>query len=215
MKKIILLALGALLLGSCCNEARLRTGDLLFVGIPIDYSLDSSEMASGIAEATGSGKVNFIHVSILEVEKDTTWIIDATIKRGVARYPLSDYLEDFRLKDGSLPVLEVMRPDGKASEMRRYVENAKRFIGEPYDVHFLPDNGHKYCSELVYDSYITEKGEHLFSAAPMNFLDSEGNMPVYWTQLFRLLGEEVPQGIPGTNPQAMRTEPILRLLEQL
>jgi hypothetical protein len=44
----------------------------------------------------------------------------------------------------------------------------------------------------------------------MNFLDAEGNMPVYWEKLFAKMGYPVPQGVPGTNPQAMRKSDLLR-----
>lgn len=189
-----------------CTPA-LRSGDLLFVGIPAEYSLDDDSMGSGIAESTGEGAVNYIHTAILEVEGDSVWVIDATIKRGVARYPLDSFLCDFTLKDGSLPRLEVMRIKKGPADL---VDNAKRLIGEPYDVHFLPDNGARYCTELVRDSYLDSHGSPIFPAAPMNFLAPDGTMPLYWEQLFARLGEEVPQGVPGTNPQDMRKSPLLK-----
>ena len=44
----------------------------------------------------------------------------------------------------------------------------------------------------------------------MNFKNAEGEFPLYWEQLFALLGQPIPQDIPGTNPQAMSAEAILR-----
>jgi hypothetical protein len=44
----------------------------------------------------------------------------------------------------------------------------------------------------------------------MNFKNAEGEMPAYWTRLFALLGESVPQGQPGTNPQQIHASPQLR-----
>lgn len=208
MKKFLTI-ISILAAATCCMEkkAALRSGDLLFVAIPADYSLDTTAMSSGIAAATGDGTLNYIHTAILETEADSVWIIDATIKRGVARYPLDSFLVDFTLKDGSLPVLEVMRlKDGP----KNMVENAKGFIGEPYDMHFLPDNGAKYCTELVRDSYLDESGLPIFPSAPMNFKGPDGEFPTYWVQLFGLLGEPVPQDVPGTNPQDMRHSPLLK-----
>ena len=43
----------------------------------------------------------------------------------------------------------------------------------------------------------------------MNWKDSNGEIPVYWTQLFGMMGMEVPQGEPGTNPQEMAMSPAL------
>ncbi|HCZ21947.1 MAG TPA: hypothetical protein DHU72_00250, partial [Rikenellaceae bacterium] len=48
---------------------------------------------------------------------------------------------------------------------------------------------------------------------PMNFLDSEGNMPSYWTRLFDSIGMSAPQGVLGTNPQAMSKESVLESVE--
>ena len=191
-----------------------RSGDLVFVGIPMNYSLQQGSMSEAISAATSdSTGLNLIHVAILEVKGDSTWIIDATIKHGVDRHPLDTFFRDFTLRDGSLPTFKIMRPEASAAEAEQFVQNAKKYLGQPYDVSFLPDNGAMYCSELVYNSYITPDGEHLFSEAPMNFLDKDGNMPLYWTQLFERIGEKVPQGIPGTNPQKMATEKTLSPIE--
>ena len=160
-------------------------------------------------DATGNdGELNIIHVAVAEVQGDSCWIIDATIKHGVDRHPLDTFLTDFTLRDGSYPVFKVMRlrDDSRAQE---FVDNTRKFLGQPYDSAFLPDNGAMYCSELVYESYLTPDGGHIFSEAPMNFLDDEGAMPVYWEQLFGMLGMEVPQGIPGTNPRQMSRDPAL------
>ncbi len=191
-----------------------RSGDLVFVGIPMNYSLQQGSMSEAISAATSdSTGLNLIHVAILEVKGDSTWIIDATIKHGVDRHPLDTFIRDFTLRDGSLPAFKIMRPEASAAEAEQFVQNAKKYLGQPYDVSFLPDNGAMYCSELVYNSYITPDGEHLFSEAPMNFLDKDGNMPLYWTQLFERIGQQVPQGIPGTNPQKMATEKTLSPIE--
>lgn len=198
----------------CQRQDVLKTGDLVFVGIPLDYSLDSTSMGSAIASSTGRlDELNIIHVAIAEVDEDGTWIIDATIKHGVDRYPLDTFLTDFTLKDGSLPVFEVMRLkdyDGLADEA---VANAKGFVGLPYDTHFLPGNAAMYCSELVQESYLDNKGMRIFPSEPMNFKDENGEFPLYWTQLFALLGEPVPQDVPGTNPKAMSAFPRLRKVD--
>ena len=163
-----------------------------------------------IADATGTpDSLNLIHVAIAEVEGDQTWIIDATIKYGVDRHPLDTFLTQFTLKDGSYPVFEVMRlKDDKVAETA--VERAKSFVGTSYDVAFLPDNGALYCTELVQVSYLTDDGSRIFPSEPMNFKNAEGEYPLYWQQLFALIGQSIPQDIPGTNPQAMARDPQLR-----
>ncbi len=205
-----------LCLFSCGQKGDLhevRNGDLIFVGLPVNYGSGSDSMSEAIGAATiGDNELNIIHVAILEVQDDSLWVIDATIKHGVDRHPLDTFLCDFTLRDGSLPQLDVKRLKG-CKDASRYVENAKAFVGEPYDVAFLPDNGAKYCSELVRDSYVSEDGAYIFGQEPMNFLDSEGNMPSYWTRLFDSIGMSAPQGVLGTNPQAMSKESVLESVE--
>ena len=72
------------------------------------------------------------------------------------------------------------------------------------------DNGQLYCSELVWESYLAPDGSRLFPARPMNFRAADGTMPQFWVDLFAKLGEEIPEGIPGTNPNDMAHDPQLK-----
>ena len=214
----ILCLLPVLLVSACRrDEAEIQTGDLLFVGLPLDYTVegDTASMASAIAAATGDeNQVNYIHVAILEKAGDTTFVIDATLKRGVARYPLDTMREDFRLGSGDYPLFVVkrMKNNKRAAE---WVANAKQYIGRGYDVAFLPDNDEQYCSELVWNAYTGADGEHLMTAAPMNFRSPDGSFPPYWVWLFSKIGMPIPQDVPGTNPNDMAKEPALETVRNL
>ena len=197
---IFILLLGALSCGP--QQDRLQNGDLIFVGLPLDYEAETGSMDAAISSATGEeGALNLIHVAIAEVQADSVWIIDATIAHGVDRHPLDTFLKDFTLKDGSYPAFIVKRVKGADADAA--VERAKTFCGRGYDVHFLPDNENLYCSELVQKSYLDADGKPIFHSEPMNFLAPDGSMPPYWEWLFGELGMDVPQGMPGTNPQKM------------
>lgn len=212
MRRICFFALFLLSLMAGKSQVQVRTGDLLFVGLPLDYTLtDDTTMSGAISAATGNkNEVNYIHVAILEVdEQGALWIVDATLKHGVDRHPMDTFLADFTLKNGDYPQLDVMRLK-QSRHVAQYVANTKKFCGEAYDLYFLPGNDRHYCTELVYDSYITPKGKHLFHAGPMNFKDEEGEFPPYWVQLFQLIGQPIPQGEPGTNPNAMSKEKCLK-----
>lgn len=205
------LTLCLLMAAACGREPEtLRTGDLVFVGIPAADTVDEGTMDGAISAATGSrDSLNFIHVAIVEKDSVGTWIIDATLRRGVDRHPLDTFLRDFTPGDGSAPVFKVMRLRER-SRAEAAVQKAKAVLGLPYDLSFLPDNGAFYCSELVQACYLDGDGQPLFSSAPMNFRNAEGDFPLYWQQLFARLGQEIPQGVPGTNPQAMAASPALR-----
>lgn len=182
-------------------ESELKSGDLVFVGIPAEGPASEGSMAQAIADATGSGDIDYIHTALLEVDEEGTWIVDATDKRGVARYPLDTFILDFHRHDGSFPTFEVFRlKDTKGVEL--FLENAKKYLGEPYDLFFMEDNGMHYCTELVYDSYVRD-GKHIFDAAPMNFKNADGEFPAFWVRTFAKIGAEIPQDKLGTNPQTM------------
>ncbi len=209
MKKIIAIVAAALAVFAGCRKGAdgLRNGDLIFVGIPLDYDAEGDSMDAAISAATGEGDLNIIHVAIAEVEADSVWVIDATIRHGVDRHPLDTFLTDFTLRDGSLPEFIVKRVEGVDADAA--VERAKSFCGRAYDTRFLPDNEDLYCSELVQKSYLDASGSEVFQSEPMNFAAADGTMPPYWEWLFGLLGMEVPQGLPGTNPQRMSASGIL------
>lgn len=209
MKRIfIFIAVCFVVLAACSCDRRLRTGDLIFVGLPMDYKAEEGSMDAAISSATGTADgLNLIHVAIAEVQADSVWIIDATIAHGVDRHPLDTFLRDFTLKDGSFPEFIVKRVKGVDAEAA--VERAKTFCGRAYDTYFLPDNEELYCSELVQKSYLDASGEQVFSSEPMNFLAPDGTMPPYWEWLFGKLGMDVPQGVPGTNPQSMSQSGVL------
>ena len=107
--------------------------------------------------------------------------------------------------------MSVSKSSRNSSERYRkeFIDNAKALCGQPYDNAFLPDNGALYCTELIRESYRTPEGEFIFPEKPMNWKNSEGEIPPYWTWLFGLLGMEVPQDVPGTNPHDMALLPIL------
>lgn len=203
MKRIAPIIAVLLLLTGCGQQVnRLQNGDLVFVGLPMDYDAETGSMDAAISSATGrEGALNLIHVAIAEVQADSVWIIDATIAHGVDRHPLDTFLTDFTLPDGSYPEFIVKRVKGIDADAA--VERAKSFCGRAYDVRFLPDNEDLYCSELVQNSYLDATGAQVFTSEPMNWLSPDGTMPPYWEWLFGKLGMEVPQGLPGTNPQRM------------
>ncbi|MCF0166587.1 MAG: hypothetical protein HUJ89_05460 [Bacteroidales bacterium] len=212
MKRILIITaalLCAMACGSNSNNKGLKTGDLIFIGVPWEAdAADSTSLGSAIIAATGDADaLNMVHVAIVEVKGDSIWVIDATPGHGVDRYPLDTFLSDIHSQDGVIPTIVVKRVVGY--DVEEFVDNAKAFIGEPYDICFLPDNGAKYCSELVYDSYVSSDGKHLFGSKPMNFKNQDGEMPIYWEQLFSSMNMEVPQGIPGTNPHDMSKSSIL------
>lgn len=208
MKRTILLLIILSLTLGCQKKERLQNGDLIFVGLPNNYGAEPGSMDEAISSATGDeGTLNLIHVAIAEVKNDTIWIIDATLAHGVDRHPLDTFLKDFTLRDGSYPAFVVKRVKGIDADAA--VEKAKAFCGRDYDLHFLADNEDFYCTELIQASYLDAEGNPVFESAPMNFKAPDGTIPPYWERLFSQLGAEIPQNLPGTNPQRMAQSAFL------
>lgn len=206
MKNILICALLLALAAVSCSSpgAKMRTGDLIFVApsVPEEEGMDQA-----IISATGSGEGRpFTHVAIVERSLSGIRVIDAAPSHGVSRRTLAAFMGE-----NESCSFELMRVSGMSRRLlRAAVSAAKSHLWEPYDFTFLPDNGASYCSELVYDSYLSADGSHIFGVSPMNFLDSDGSLPEYWEELFEELEMDVPQGVPGTNPQDMSKSPVLR-----
>lgn len=183
------------LLSSCRTDTAPQTGDLIF------FTGGSSSMDDAISSSTGDG---FVHVAIVEVDSEgTVWLIDATPQKGVSREKLETKLLE---EKGKAVLMRLKDSSGVAASVQR----AKGLIGSSYDFTFLPDNDAYYCSELVYECFLRPDGSHIFSCQPMNFLNSEGNLPEYWKELFEKLQMDVPQGLPGTNPEDLSRSTTLR-----
>ncbi len=175
-------------------------GDLVFV-----ISSESEFSEAIVASTAADDSLKFDHVAIVAIEDGVPYVIEASSRDGVVMRTLEDFLKDVPISEGRFGVVFKRLADvcSKGLCVSDVIENAKRHIGEKYDWYFLPDNGRQYCSELVYDSFICNDGEHLFSAEPMNFRSEDGTMPLFWVELFERLGASIPEGVPGTNPSKM------------
>ena len=179
----------------------LRSGDLLFFR-------DTEGMGAAVKESTGQ----YTHVALVERVGDTIWIIDATPAYGVSRRP---YFHSYKDKQ-SAP--DIFRIEDETFDMDSVLSRARYYIGQPYDMAFLPDNGALYCSELIYECFLADNSyemgsnRHLFTASPMNWRDANGNLPKYWTKHFKKLKMSVPEGVLGTNPTSLSQSSLLRKL---
>lgn len=196
-------AIALVILSSCAKSSyEPRDGDLLFV------VSGYSDFSNAIVSATAvSDSIQFVHVAILELEDDKPFVIEAKDSLGVVRVTLDDFLSNCPTINGE-PGVVVKRVDD-LSVAKQAVVNAQKYIGRAYDWYYLPDNDKMYCSELVYESYLTSDGNHIFTTAPMSFRDKNGQIPDFWLELFQNIGEDIPEGIPGTNPNDMARDSAL------
>ncbi len=200
IRLVVLVAILSAFTGCTDGSYKPCIGDLVFV-----MSSDS-EFSEAITESTAAqDSLKFDHVAIVAIEHGEAYVIEASSRDGVIMRTLDEFLKEVPLSNGRYGVVfkRLTKASRKGICMSKVIENAKRHIGEEYDWYFLPDNGRQYCSELVYDSFICNDGEHLISAEPMNFKSEDGTMPFFWVELFERLGASIPEGVPGTNPSKM------------
>ena len=202
MRTVLIALLTALVTVSCHQTAGpepFQTGDLVFVNLPLKK-----------VNGEDSTKTTLIHVGILEVDQqDSLWVVDVTLKHGVMRDSVATFFRDFKRSNGKYPEMIVMRLKD-TTHVAEYVRKAESFIGQPYDFDFMPHNGALYCTELVYESYVTPEGEHLFKEIPMNFKEEDGSYAIYWQNLFNRINVPIPQGHMGTTPDSMMESECLR-----
>lgn len=208
MKRLMILA--ALLAVVSCTPAKdeLRTGDLVFVGLPMDYCPRGFVDTTYVAP---EGVLNLIHVGIVDVApSDSVFIIDVYGARGTNRRSLESFLRDYTLRNGTPTTFLVKRLKVKAPGA---IDNALAYCGQPFDSVFAAHNNALYCSELVHDSYRSANGDYLFEEYPMDWKDANGNIPPYWRWLFSVVGSEIPEGIMGTTPLRMSQSPLLKSVD--
>lgn len=206
MRKIILFAiLIGFVLASCRNGYELRPGDLLFC------VADASAMSDAIVDVTkkDNHSAQYDHVGIYAEVEGKASVIEALPKRGVVCRSLQEFLADAcDINEGKGVV--VMRLTIDSVDIAAAINRALKSVGLEYDWTYMPDNSKMYCTELVYESFLNDTGGHIFKAQPMSFRDENGVMPDFWVKLFDKLGEPIPEGILGTNPNDMSQSPFLK-----
>lgn len=202
MRNIIYIGIIGGMLSCTAPSPELQAGDLLFqVG-------NGAGMNQAIDAATRSdNQMTFTHVGIAIPHHGADSVLEATSEGGVKLSPLDEFLDRAARVEGGVAVVAMRLRDttGRALALKR----ARERLGIPYDYSFLPDNGKLYCSELVWECFRNSDGAPRFPARPMNFRAADGSMPAFWTELFEQLGETIPEGIPGTNPNDMARDPQL------
>ena len=202
---IIYIGIG-ILVASCAPTApNLQTGDLLF------QTTADSPMVEAIRDATGQNDTeNFSHVGIFVAEDGADSVLEASTEGGVRMVAWEKFVQRSAKINGKPYIVAKRLRDttGVAASVLR----AKQQIGAPYDYAFRANNGKFYCSELIEAHYKDGSGRPIFTAQPMNFRAEDGSMPAYWTELYARLGEPIPEGEPGTNPNDMARDGKLILL---
>ncbi len=181
----------------------LKNGDLLF------QNLDCGPLCDAIEKVTiGYKGLAFSHIGLVVKQKDSIYVIEA-IGKDVHLTPL-------RLFAGrSNHAVYVGRVKRKFRNIAtNAVEFAKSKTGVTYDDAFLYNNGKYYCSELMYDAFMSaNNGKPFFLLQPMTFCEP-GTHTYFaaWIAYYKEIGFDIPEGQPGINPGGISLSPKLRMI---
>ena len=195
--------------GGRSENIDLQNGDLLFFGYELHN--ETSDFSSAINEVTQTGrKTNYTHVGIIEKVGYDIKIIHAAPQKGVCCEPLENFLDE----NGNNIIIDVYRLKPEYNHLiSGALKKVKKYIGQPYDFTYLLNDSSQYCSGLIYKIF---EDDSLFQLEPMTFKDPNTNefLP-FWIEHYKKLNIEIPENIPGCNPNGMATSSAIEFQENL
>ncbi|MGQ7870546.1 YiiX/YebB-like N1pC/P60 family cysteine hydrolase [Sunxiuqinia sp. sy24] len=199
---MVLLILSSSLNAQHINPLELRTGDLLF------RESVSGGLSQAIDQVTQNRKeTHFSHVGLAILENNSIEVLHASPMGGTCRVSLAQ----FSHPDGDSVQVTVYR---LKKEFRKTIpqaeEKAKALLGKPYNFSYVLSDTSHYCSEFIYLAF---ENDSLFELNPMTFKDPKtGAFSPTWQKHYEKLQMEIPEGLPGCNPNGMAASEKLERL---
>ena len=196
-------------LSSCGSENRqlsFQTGDLLFTGSVVTGNDRLSDAINDVTQT--SLKTNYTHMGWVVVEDGKVEVIHAAPQKGVCREPLENFLENRKVVDLFRFKSELNVSFDKA------LEKSIPLIGLPYDSLYIMngENGY-YCSSLIYALF---EDQNLFQLEPMTFKDPVTRLfHPSWEAHYNRLNVDIPEELPGFNPNGMAESDALEYIGSL
>lgn len=176
------------------GQIELKTGDILFRG------KKPTDLSDAIDDVTQTGKGHhFSHVGMVEVINSDVFVFHAEGEKGVCKEPLDSFATD---EAGRRLYVEAYRlKPGYQNNIDSAILRVKSVIGEPYNYTYIIEDKGYYCSELIYWAF---ESDSVFQLNPMTFKDLETDeFHPGWIEHYDKLEIEIPEGLPGCNPNGM------------
>lgn len=186
-------------------------GDVLFQDIGCGAVCDA---INGVTPGHRNAEIN--HCGVVWGSGPQMVVLEAIFPR-VRKTAVADFLNR-SLDDSMRPRVMVGRT---VDEVRPLVPSALAFclscVDKAYDALFNSDDTSFYCSELIVDGFrAANGGAPIFPERPMSFRDPKtGKILAFWQRYYDALKAPIPQGMPGSNPGALSTDPHLTIIAQL
>ncbi|WP_075591436.1 YiiX/YebB-like N1pC/P60 family cysteine hydrolase [Labilibacter marinus] len=194
---------------SCTSNnkpSELKNGDILFRGN------NNMGLSKAINEVTQTGtNTNYTHMGICCLKGDTMYVIHASAKNGVCM----ELLTDFQYPDGdSTFITDSYRIKKELqADITEAINIANILIGMPYDKTYILESPGFYCSEFIYHIFKTDS---IFTLNPMTFKNpATADFHQGWVEHYSNLGLDIPEGLPGCNPNEMAMEGSLEFIKRL
>lgn len=188
---------------SCYSQkkATLKEGDIIFQSMNCDLCVAINAVTEGF-----DGH-DFSHLGLVHIQNDSIYVIEAAGKE-VKLTPL----EVFKTY-----TTETMYVGRLKRKFRKHIPKAIEFsmskMGVPYDEAYLYDNGKYYCSELIYDAFLSAFEKPFFELTPMTFKEPNSNDYFQvWIDYYQNLKMEIPEGKLGCNPGGISTSNKLKII---
>jgi cell wall-associated NlpC family hydrolase len=187
------------------NPAQIQTGDLLF------RETASSNLSQAIDQVTQTQKqTHFSHVGLAIVENDSVHVLHASPIGGTCSVSLTE----FSMPDGDSAAVTVYRlQEAYQAAVPNAVSTAKSLLGKPYNFSYVLSDTSHYCSEFIYLAFAEDS---IFALNPMTFKNPvTGEFDATWVKHYEKLTMEIPEGLPGCNPNGMAASDKLKRLGML
>jgi len=179
------------------TDFQLEEGDMIF------QDLDCGPLCDAIEKVTGGfNGANFSHIGLAVRDSLNQIVILEAIGDKVRTTAKEKFLGRSSDADGNpKAIVGRIKPEYK-NIISKFIEDAKLYLGKPYDEVYVMDNDSYYCSELIYLATLkANNGIPFFILNPMTFKDPDtGNFNTAWVEYYKNLNVKIPEGEPGINP---------------
>jgi len=186
-------------------QIKLQSGDLLF------REKSSENISEAIDQVTQtSGATHFSHVGLVEVTDTGIVVLHAYPEGGTCMVSLSEFLHP---KGDSVRVIAYRLKEEGQKAIPAAIRKAHSMLGKPYNFSYILSDTAHYCSEFIYRTFAADS---VFKLEPMTFKDPKtGTFPAAWVEYYQKMGIEIPEGLPGCNPNGLAASEKLEKLGEI
>lgn len=201
-KLILICLLGCSVCHSDSRSVKLKTGDFLFRGIV------PGELSKAIDQVTQTvDNTHFSHMGLVELRGDSIFVLHASPEGGTCRVTLGEFLHP---EGDPVEVVAYRLKESWQYTIPAALKRAEEMLGKPYNHHYIPVDTAYYCSDFIYRAFAPDS---VFELNPMTFKDPQtGEFSPVWVAHYAKLGMEIPEGLPGCNPNGMAASSKLERL---